>query len=441
MKCLKKLIFTVLTVIFMIFCLELIGFTVLKLKDHDKGIDATSIHRFSQYRNFELNPNYRGRKLRTAGQKTHSSDGFRRNSSISIEKPSNVIRIFYMGGSQLYGSNASTMSGFPFHRDLLNSEGIDKISEDLLNKKLKNSNIEFKAEVINAGVVSYQTFQHLFYIMEKIYQYSPDFIVCLDGHNDFYIADPTHNHLLDSSGLMESNLADNLNKRSFMFALYVMVRSLSQYSYFLSSMERLLHQSIVFGWAAAQDNLINQQPLSQPSQSLKKEKNTTLANLFSQYPIYAKNTFLRSYKLIQQLGKHYGFKTLVFLQPEVVFENVNNLGAKDLNIREITIQQYDSLKQANARINYDLKVRSAIREMLPDLFHEYDIPFHDIAELASPEEPKTQLYIDYTHLTPEGARRTGTKMANKIFAHIQQKLQNDNEKINAVNTEPEPHEK
>ena len=166
MKPLKKLVFTILAAIIVISCLELIGFTILKLKDHDKGIDSTSIHRFSKYRHYELNPNYRGRELRTAGQRTHSSDGFRRDSSIAVEKPKDVIRIFYMGGSQLYGSNASTINGFPFHRDLLNSEGIDKFSEELLNKKLKDSKVPFKAEVINAGVVSYQSFQHLFYIME-----------------------------------------------------------------------------------------------------------------------------------------------------------------------------------------------------------------------------------------------------------------------------------
>lgn len=429
MKPLKKLVFTILAVIIVISCLELIGFIILKLNDHDKGIDSTSIHRFSKYRHYELNPKYRGRKLRTAGQRTHSSDGFRRDSSIAVEKPKDVIRIFYMGGSQLYGSNASTRSGFPFHRDLLNSEGIDKFSEELLNKKLKDSKVPFKAEVINAGVISYQSFQHLFYIMEKIYQYSPDFIVCLDGYNDFFIADPDHNHLLDFQGMLEADVVDNLNKRSFLFATYVMVRSLSQYSYFISSIERFLHKALAFSWAETMTKAMRgQDPSDQPSNALKKSTTITLANLHTHYPVYAHNTFLRAYKLIQQLGKHYGFKTLVFLQPEVAFENLNNLEKNDVIMREITIQQHESMKEANARGSHDLKVRARIREMLPSLFQQYDIPFYDIAELASPEEAKTQLYIDYTHLTPEGARRVGTKIANKLFPHILLKLQNNAEK-------------
>ena len=173
----------------------------LKLRDHDKGIDSSSIHRLSKYRHFELNPNYRGRRFQK-GQKVHSSDGFRRDSSISIKKPKDVIRIFYMGGSQLYGTESATESGYPLHRGLFNSEGIDKVSEELLNEKLKGSKYPFKVEVINAGVISYHSFQHLFYIMEKIYLYSPDFIVHLDGHNDFYSTNGAHNHLWITKGYL-----------------------------------------------------------------------------------------------------------------------------------------------------------------------------------------------------------------------------------------------
>ena len=426
----KKLLFTTLAVFFVIACLELIGFTILKLKDHDKGIDSTSIHRFSKYRHYELNPNYRGRKLRTGGQKTHSSDGFRRDSSISIKKPKDVIRIFYMGGSQLYGSNASTISGFPFHRDLLNSEGIDKISENLLNQKLKDSKTAFKVEVINAGVVSYQTFQHLFYVMEKIYRYSPDFIVFLDGHNDFYIADPDYNHLLDFEGAMEADLANKLNERSFIFATYVMARSLSRFSYFLSSVEKLLHQAIAFSWAETITKAARGQgPSDIPNNASKKSVTITPDNLDVHFPVYAHNTFIRSYKLIQQLGDHYGYKTLVFLQPEVVFENLSNLDKNDVLMREISIKQHETFKAIGARGGHNLKVRRTIRKMLPSLFQKYDIPYYDIAEIASQDEEKTPLYIDYTHLTPEGARRVGTKMAEQIFPHILLRLKSNPLKV------------
>ena len=135
----KKSLFNILLFFLVIVVLESIGYFILKIKDHDKGIDSTSIHRFSKYRLFELNPDYRGRALRTGDKQTHSRDGFRRDSEVSVKKPKEVIRIFYMGGSQLYGSNATTERGYPFHRDLFNSEGIDKASENYLNRKLSEA--------------------------------------------------------------------------------------------------------------------------------------------------------------------------------------------------------------------------------------------------------------------------------------------------------------
>jgi len=423
MRGIKKLIFTGLTIIFVFSCVELIGFAVLKLRDHDKGIDSSSIHRLSKYRLFELNPNYRGRKFQK-GYKPHSSDGFRRNSSISVNKPKNVIRIFYMGGSQLYGAEAALESGYSLHRGLLNSEGIDKVSEDLLNEKLKNSKYPFKVEVINAGVINYHSFQHLFYIMEKIYRYSPDFIVHLDGANDFYNINPAYNHLLDYHGVFDAKLVDYLNERDFLFATYIMVRSLSPFSYFFSAMERFILKSLIYGWIETLFKTIdNDNMLWKPEKF--KQQTSTIDNLKPHYTIYAHNTFIRAYRLIQKLGDHYGFKTLVFHQPQITFENTDNLGKEDIDIHEKTIKLYKSYKKVGADGVYNMEVRAAIREMLPSLFQQYGILFHDISEIASPNKIKTQLYVDYTHLTPEGAHRVGTKMAIQLFPHILFKLKND----------------
>lgn len=431
----KKLMFIVLTVVLVIAFMELIGFIILKLNDHDKGIDSSTVHRLSKYRHYELNPDYRGRWEKYGqkkGPQPHSKRGFRRDSSISIKKPTNVIRVFYMGGSQLYGAEASTESGYPSHRGLLNTEGIDKVSENILNEKLKDSKYSFKVEVINAGVIGYHSFQHLFYLMEKIYLYSPDFIVHLDGHNDFYNTNSTYNHLLDYKGVFDAEVIDYLNNRDFTYATYIMVRSLSSFSYFLSTLEKFMHKSLGMGLAETIDKEIleKQNTLLQATKSPMSHPTIAFDNLQDYYSIYAHNTFIRTYKLIQTLEKHHGFKTLVFLQPEIVFEKSSNLGKKDTALREKTIEINKSYNYFETGNVDNLKVRMAMRKMLPNLFQLYGIPFYDIAEIASPKEDKKQLYVDYTHLTVEGARRVGIKMATQLFPHILLKLKSNPEKSN-----------
>ena len=46
------------------------------------------------------------------------------------------------------------------------------------------------------------------------------------------------------------------------------------------------------------------------------------------------------------------------------------------------------------------------------------INYFDVSEIAKPSDGNTQLYLDYTHLSPEGAQRVGTRMGELILPKI-----------------------
>lgn len=94
--------------------------------------------------------------------------GFRGN-DISMEKNENIFRVFVVGGSTVYGSNASsdesTITGY-------------------LEQFLQKSNNEQKFEVINAGVPGDWSFQENQKIKGMLIKFEPDLIIIYDGWNE-----------------------------------------------------------------------------------------------------------------------------------------------------------------------------------------------------------------------------------------------------------------
>ncbi len=96
-----------------------------------------------------------------------NSLGFR-SFEFTKKKPENTFRIFFVGGSTTFGSNAGG-----------NKYTIPDILNNILNSKTKLYNFE----VINAGVLGYSTWQNKLKVKE-ILSYEPDLVFIMDGFTD-----------------------------------------------------------------------------------------------------------------------------------------------------------------------------------------------------------------------------------------------------------------
>jgi hypothetical protein len=118
----------------------------------------------------------------------HSGQGFRRATNVSLAKAPGAIRVFIMGGSTAYGLGGL----WPFiQRDyavLKNAETIDAY----LEKELRQAFPGHQVEVINAAITSTWTHHSFIYINQSILKFHPDMILFLDGYNDYYFDEPTH---------------------------------------------------------------------------------------------------------------------------------------------------------------------------------------------------------------------------------------------------------
>ena len=128
--------------------------------------DAFLSHRFapnSEYQRLEVN-----------------SYGFIHNGDAKRPPFANnkAIKVVLLGGSSMAGhgvlDNRCTIASF-------------------LERKLNSNDLNIKYEVLNAGQGSYYSPIELTYFVIELVNYRPDFVVALDGWNDFWHSLPTNN--------------------------------------------------------------------------------------------------------------------------------------------------------------------------------------------------------------------------------------------------------
>ncbi|MEO1109101.1 MAG: SGNH/GDSL hydrolase family protein [Pseudomonadota bacterium] len=386
-----KVVIVLVYLVFLFLLVELLSYVaVVHLFDNALGGKAER-HLYSSIRGHELNPDYQ-RQFDTGGQRIHSDQGFRYDSVVDLPKPNSTYRIFMMGGSTAYaiGSQGRVYPDYP---TLTNSETVSYFLEQTLREQLKDDMPGVKIEVINAGVAAYHSFQHVLYIYETLYEYEPDLIVFLDGHNDFYnvgVKNP-----IQSYGYSSARMVDALNDREPFFAAYAFLRAPAEYSYTFKLASKFT-QGLYQRYEAPNYNLTGDVT------ALERDFSAELAET-------ARRGFLRNYKLIETFGAYHGFCYHVFLQPEVVFENVENLSAADQEIAQITRDWYVPGRE---------QVMTRARAEFPALFDQADIPYTEIAEIAAPEHKDKSLYVDYTHLTAEGSKLVAARMLPVVIDTI-----------------------
>lgn len=375
---------------------------VLPYLDIPTQVGDAERHLYDPYRGHKLNPDYH-RPQDTDGRKIHSPNGFREDYRVKKDPSSDTYRIIAMGGSAMYGIGAG--GNYPQHRSLFNDETIDHYLQQRINKRLRNTKIDTRVEIINAGVTAYNTHQHLVYLNESLYEYDPDLVLFFDGHNDFYISNPSYNHWLDYR-YSSTNLTYSYNRRQPFFTAYTMSRYLARYSNTFLFMEKVFQNF----WQRYE----YRPHLGWDEKVITAGETDQFSEIYRQT---ARKTFLREYVQIQRLSNYFGFDMMIFLQPEVVFEHKENLGQSDQQILRTT------RKLRNKRLEGYVETKKQIREELPALFEEANLPFFDVSEIGPHAPRDRQLYLDYTHLSPGGTRTVAKLIDDRLWPLIRRKLE------------------
>lgn len=366
--------------------LEGLSYLALRIGAATTDPAASENHLFDAHRDHRPNPDFRFE----AGAKgrLHSPDGFRSDSPVALEKAPGTIRIIALGTSALYGLGAAPP--YPVHRPLHNDETITAHIERALNEKLAGAGLPARVEVINAGVSAYTTFHHVVHMLSRLVYYRPDLVINIDGHNDFYGNKPVDRW--NSYPYSASVLVDEVNGRGLFVSVFTFVRALAPHSYFFALTEKVAKRH----W----------QNTKVRGATLEHTQRVTLpvpADQKAAIGEYARQSWLRDLTVIRDLGRIEGFAHMVFAQPEVVLEEDARLTETDRWLKEITLQSMSSPEQ--------MELMRAVAPMLPKLFAEREIDFHDLTRIAGLSTSGKALYVDYCHLSPEGARVLGETIA------------------------------
>ncbi len=124
---------------------------------------------------WRLNPNYRRIDIQ------HNRGGFRRTGEVSVTKPPGTVRIFLLGGSAVYGAQGAYPHIESGYSHIYNHELIDAA----LERKLRQGYPQANWEVINCASSGYRLHQQLALLQSRLLRYHPDFVLLIDGYNDF----------------------------------------------------------------------------------------------------------------------------------------------------------------------------------------------------------------------------------------------------------------
>ena len=370
------------------------AFLVVKAYDNELG-NSSQRHLYSAVRGHELNPGYR-RDFDTGGRLIHSAQGFRRDGLIEMPKPDGVFRIFVLGGSALYGIGVQGGTRTRATHLGQRSDGHLLPRRDL-NAQVRAAGIDVQIEVVNAGVTAYQTFHHVLYFYETLYEYEPDLLLFLDGHNDFYNVDRANP--IKAYSYSAASMVPALNQRRPWFALYVASRALGEYSHAFKVLEKM---------SLAMFEKFEARPQNSGQSSRLPEGDFGAALRQA-----ATAGFLRNYRLIDAFSQYYGFDYHVFLQPEVVFEDTSRLDPRDAAIKATTERLYGEQR---------VEIMRRARSQFPELFAMHQVPYTDLGSLADDAGAHGQLYMDYCHLMPEGAQAVAERMLPVVLEKILERL-------------------
>lgn len=321
--------------------------------------------------------------------------GFRRFEDTSVAKEPGTTRIFIMGGSGALGSRANP--AFPWMRmsgqaQYSADETISSYLEQFLNEMYPNQ----RFEVINAATNWAQLHQQLIHYYRKIRYLDADLVISMDGQNDGGAVSDGYLSKWDQTRV-EGLEALNSNFR-------VKMRPFITRSHFL-----FLVAAMAFG-----ERESGRQPIDQ---ALVDEYNllgkpSDYDERMAAYAQENQEQLGRSVRLYSEHLQHFydalnrdGVKALFIQQPELVADRTKNLTEIESAMQNYLFNNSDPYADNFYRLVEQSGERLKATEGLP--FYSFLNIFGDA---------EGEVYIDYTHLTPNGNNLLAAKLVEIIEA-------------------------
>lgn len=337
-------------------------------------------YEFDPYKNIHLQRNWED----TRGA-VHNAQGFRRSEDVPREKEDGTFRIFLMGASTAYGLGGL----FPHIQDdfpvLDNSETIDAYLEPLLTEALPYERVE----VVNAGIPSIWTHHHLIYLNQTILGYDPDMILFLDGFNDHYQFNRSHDQF---DSYVQTETQSTIMGPPTVAALFRMNAW-------------WLFRKSAFAHVAARSASELKTVLTGGGAPRPIQVEEALEDLEWVFQRNALKMIERNALILHQED----IPTLVLLQPLLVLER-DHLGRMPPIEREL----FDF--NAGWQENYEefmVRATPRIAEMIEETVTPLGARFMDLTGIY--EEADGQIFTDYAHLTPEGNRILAETISEEII--------------------------
>lgn len=313
---------------------------------------------------------------------THFNNlGFRRFEDVEVEKPADTVRIFIMGGSAAFGSQA--MPGSIFLKlsgqgEYSTDETISAYLQDALQKKYPSK----KFEVINAATNWSRIHQQLLHYCRKIRSLSPDLIISIDGQNDSHSTDISLNAWDETVNNFQIELLDSMQHK---------LRAIFKNSYSAYLMAMLIFRSTEND-SIESDLVEKYAPIIKPDNF-----DETIAEYYMVNNISVNREveeYLKNLQYFEAILNADGVPHVFFLQPQTIMDT-----SKILTRNEKAIQGYlySRIDKQYFRINFfkrlekeSIKLRGA------------GLPFFPIFDVFSGKTENA--YSDYCHFTPAGNR-------------------------------------
>ncbi len=389
----KRLVFTAVPVILLGATLEVGAVLVLR---HTQGYDGRHLlhYVFDPYKNVLPTPN-----LVDLRGVRHESHGFRRDTDVSHAKPPGTYRIFLMGASTAYG-----LGGLWPHiqRDwpvLQSDQTIDHYLEEMLQDSLG-----VPVEVINAAIASVWMHHHLIYLNQTILGFDPDMILFLDGFNDWYMVDPSHDQF--ASYAYQETSAVIMGDPT----LYSLAYMNSWWIFRTSAFAHLAIRSL----RSAKALLI-----SPP-------KNRTPVNVEEALAIHREvfgRTALKMIDRIAVLLHHEGIRAVFMQQPQLILERERS------QMPEVERRLFE-FNVASWLPGWEEFIHRAVPEVsrrVAETVAKDGQTYLDLTGIL--RQMDGQVFTDYAHLTPEANH----VLAQRVFRHIMPMIRSD---IGRVNRQP-----
>jgi len=380
----------------------LLEVAVKTLQKRHRGIVAAAPQalrdRFVAWR---LNPNYRRVDIQ------HTRGGFRRTGEVSIVKPPGTVRILLLGGSAVYGAQGAYPQIEGRYSRIYNHELIDAS----LERKLGELYPQTSWEVINCASSGYRVHQQLALLQSRLLRYHPDFVLLIDGYNDFiqlYNDARTHPGVEfdvyeNTAGLQEFD--DLANPGSFRSLMTFGGAWLRANSALVRALQGRIYGIVRNPWQgreAKAARMVSNPPLLS---DLTPEERLGAATALSNGRYY-----VHTVRQIHRLLTLDGIKPIFCLQPILI------LSGKRLTDSERSLAQYE---REHGGPLYHYLFRQMYNEWNRELVEASRLDNFEYMNLQDVfDDFEGQAFTDFAHLTPDGNSVIADRIKVAVCNHM-----------------------